>query len=60
MNKVRESRFIKCRDRQTNKFNTLASKVNRGNSTQPLGNNNTPLQAPHNSKNGSLTYLAFP
>ena len=45
-NKVRESRFIKVRDRQVNNFNILAS--NRGTSAQSLGNN-TQLQASSNT-----------
>ena len=39
INKARESRFIKVRDSQVNKFNILASKSNRGTSTQSIGNN---------------------
>ena len=40
IDKVREFRFIKIRDRQVNKFNRLMGSKDRELTTQPLANNN--------------------
>ena len=50
INKVRESRFIKIRDKQVNKFNRLAGKRDRGRGTnaQTIGTDNQ-LQASSNN-----------
>ena len=46
INKVREFRFVKIRDRQINKFNILMGKKDREITAQPQDNNQ--LQAPNN------------
>ena len=50
INKVRESRFIKIRNRQINKFNRLMGKRDTEVSKQPLASNNQ-SQAPTNPIN---------
>ena len=52
INKVRESRFIKIRDRQVNKINRLEGKRDRGRraKAQSIGNNNQSQASSINKK----------
>ena len=56
INNVREFRFIKVRDRQVNKFNRLANKINNSdrsnNSTQSTSSGNQ-VQASYSTNNGN-------
>ena len=56
INKERESRYIKIRDRQVNKFNRLVGKIDRSRETnaQSIGNNNQ-LQASSNNNKWFIT-----
>ena len=60
INKVRESRFIKVRDRQVNKFSRLLSKRDRdrGTNAQSIGNNGQ-SQAPSNNDNKWVINLPY-
>ena len=57
--KVRESRFIKVRDRQVNKFNRLLDNKNREFNTQPLANTAQP-QAQNNPNKWVINLSSTP
>ena len=59
INKLREFRFTKIRDRQVNKFNRLMGNKDRELTTQPLANKNQ-SQAQSTPKNGQLIFLTPP
>ena len=58
INKLREFRFIKIRDRGINKFNTLMGYKDRETTTQSPANNNQ-LQAPNNLNKWGLGVTAY-
>ena len=49
INKVREARFIKIKNRQVKKFNKLVAKSGREISTQSVNNNNQPWSSSNNN-----------
>ena len=59
INKLREFRFIKIRDREINKFNTLLGYKDRETTTQSPANNNQ-LQAPNNSNKWVINLSSTP
>ena len=59
INKIRECRFIKVRDRQVNKFNRLMESKDRELTAQPLANHNQ-LQAQNNSNKWVVNLSSTP